>query len=113
MKTRSNFRPSIKRGDCRGHAKVVLPDDEYDAFSRQGAREIVAGAFSQAEITGPDFFRLINEIDGCPSLKWCKGLNHADLMVDIVRSQSKLRLVQKLAEAYAAKAEEADEFLMV
>ncbi len=104
MKTRFNFRPSIKRGDCLGHAKIVLLDGEHHAFSRQGAREIVAGAFSQAEITGPDFLRLIEEIDRCPSLKGCKCLNCADLMVDMARSQSKLHLVQKLVRAYVAPA---------
>ncbi|MEK7180587.1 MAG: hypothetical protein AAB706_03870 [Patescibacteria group bacterium] len=95
---RRHFRPSIKRGDCIGHVRLALHEGEQpvDAFSRRAAEEIVAQAFSEAAISGPNFRRLINEVHETPYLKGCKALSYADILVDRSRPVPLLHSVKTM-----------------
>ena len=90
------FKPQVREGDCVGHVFIDLGNRTEQAFSRQAAEEIVAGAFTRAEISGPDFHYLIKEIEITPLLKRSRRIHLLDVLLDLKRHEPQLRSVQKM-----------------
>ena len=91
------FKPEIKEGRFEGHVVIVLSEHrERDAFSRQGADEIITKAFSKGKITGPDFSRLLEEVINIPYLRDSKEPKVYDCGVNFCQLELSLDSEQKI-----------------